>query len=220
VQGEAEGDGSTNAFGVRGIASGSSNVFGLQGEAEGETSGVAQGMVGKAVVNDGATSHYGIKGTARYGTTSYGVWGLAQNATNNYAGYFSGDLAYTGDLLDVSDTSAKQNIRGLSEEDILSKITQLTPRRFEYKRTGDYSQMVFPEGDQFGLIAQEVEEIFPELVGTIVHPLFEANEEGIEQQVDTVQLKAVNYIELIPLLIQALSEQQARIAALEAAVGG
>jgi hypothetical protein len=53
---------------------------------------------------------------------------------------------------------------------------------------------------QVGVLAQEIEKIYPELVST-----------------DKDGYKAVNYAQLTPVLIEALKEQQAQIEALKAA---
>jgi Chaperone of endosialidase len=54
--------------------------------------------------------------------------------------------------------------------------------------------MNFSTGKQMGVIAQEVEKVFPELVTT--------NGDGY---------KRVNYIGLIPVLIESIKEQQTQI---------
>ncbi len=64
-------------------------------------------------------------------------------------------------------------------------------------------QTEFPETQQIGVIAQEVEEVVPEAVYT-----------------DSDGLKAVDYAKLVPLLIQAIKEQQQQIDELKAVIGG
>jgi hypothetical protein len=59
----------------------------------------------------------------------------------------------------------------------------------------------YSEGTQIGLIAQDVEKVFPQLVRT-----------------DADGSKAVSYMGLTAVLLEAIKEQQARIAALEARV--
>ena len=53
---------------------------------------------------------------------------------------------------------------------------------------------------QIGVIAQEIETVFPELVS------------------DGYEYKSVNYTGLIPILLEALKEQQAQLEAKEAAI--
>jgi hypothetical protein len=59
--------------------------------------------------------------------------------------------------------------------------------------------MGFPDGQHFGVIAQEVEDILPEVVT-----------DGRTGE------KAVAYAEIIPVLIEAIKAQQVQIEALEA----
>jgi Ca2+-binding EF-hand superfamily protein len=58
--------------------------------------------------------------------------------------------------------------------------------------------MNFPDGRQIGLIAQEVEEVIPELVNT--------TDNGY---------KSVDYAKLVSVLVEAVKEQQKQIEALE-----
>ena len=51
-------------------------------------------------------------------------------------------------------------------------------------------------GQQLGLVAQEVESVMPELVSTTK---------------DAEQVKGLNYTGLLPVLVNAIQEQQARI---------
>ncbi len=73
-------------------------------------------------------------------------------------------------------------------------------------------QFALPEGEQIGLIAQELEKILPELVTDNVHS-YDKNEgiEGAEKDVEKIEYKGINYIGLIPVLIEAMQEQQQQI---------
>ena len=151
---------------------------------------------------------YGLFGFAS-GTagTRVGVHGYATGGANNYAVYATGNLAYTGNLIGPSDIKLKQNISPFSEPlSILNKITQLEPKSYSYA-SEKFPQMNLPEGTHYGLIAQEVEKIFPELVVDAVHPTSEKNV-GKDGE---IHYKGLTYIEFIPILIQAIKEQQKEI---------
>ena len=60
--------------------------------------------------------------------------------------------------------------------------------------------MNFNEGKQFGFIAQELQEIFPELVSQAVHPALDNGE--------SIEYLAIDYISLMPVLVQGMQEQQ------------
>ena len=93
---------------------------------------------------------------------------------------FSGNLSAT-DFNSTSDINLKENIRTL--EDPIEKIIQLNGVSFDWKDTHNSS---------IGVIAQEVEKVFPELV-------------------KTEDKKSVNYNGLIGVLIEGMKEQQKQI---------
>jgi hypothetical protein len=145
-----------------------------------EANGTASGFVGHGVYGLGRGS-----GTAGAGIQGENLPGGA----GTFAGYFSGNLAYTGTLSNASDLRLKRNVLPLSYG--LNEIEALKPVSFVLKDDRD-------EARQFGLIAQDVQGVIPELV---------------VEDVDTGML-SMRYIELIPVLIKAIQEQQAQIEAL------
>jgi len=177
-----------------------STSCGVYGRAFG-SAGTHRGVWGNASL--GGTSNYGLTGGASDGTTNYGVYGGAAGGTTNYAVYASGNLAYTGTLINLSDIMFKQNINSFSA---LNKISQLEPRVFSYTSDSRYTHMNLPSGNHYGLIAQELETVFPELVSENIHPSLEESkgEAGGEE----IHYKGVNYMELVPILVQAVKEQQ------------
>ena len=80
---------------------------------------------------------------------------------------------------------------------------------YNYKKIAEEKQLILPEGEQIGLIAQELEEILPELVEDIVHA-YDKNEniENAERDMEKFEYKGINYIGLIPVLIEAIKELQ------------
>ncbi len=99
----------------------------------------------------------------------------------------NGTLAMTN-LLSPSDERYKRNIQPLQMS--LEKVERLAGVSYEWK-TEKYAGKGFREGRQIGLIAQEVEKVFPELV-----------------QTDSDGYKGVAYDKLVPVLIEAVKEQQ------------
>ena len=87
-----------------------------------------------------------------------------------------------------SDKRYKTNIHTL--ESTLSNVIRLRGVSYDMKK--EYKEKGFGEGLQIGVIAQEVEKVYPELV--ITNP-----ETGY---------KAVDYSKFTPILIQAIKEQQ------------
>lgn len=102
----------------------------------------------------------------------------------------SGSIQYTGDLTDVSDRRLKQNIQPLEGE--LDKVSQVQAVSFEMKDR--------PGVVELGVIAQDIEEIYPELVKTAD---------------DDMQTKSVNYVGLIAPMLQAMRELKAEVETLK-----
>ncbi len=161
----------------------------------------------KARAVDGTTT-YGLHSQSYNGNTNYGVYATGHSGTTNYAGYFTGNLAYTGTLSNPSDKKFKENLSPINNP--LNKIKQLNIYSYDYKNTGEASKMNFSEGRQFGFIAQELESIFPELVSDEVHSYHEViTKEGEGKTEDhSFKYKGINYIGMIPILTQAIKDQQ------------
>lgn len=103
-----------------------------------------------------------------------------------------GDINYTGVLTDVSDRGQKDEVKPLN--DSLSRL--LTLQGYSFVMKDDPAHRI-----EYGLIAQEVEAAFPELV--ITAP------DGI---------KTLNYIGLIAPLVEATKEQQRKIDTLQSEI--
>ncbi len=101
----------------------------------------------------------------------------------------NGELYVGNALVQTSDANLKTNIQNLS--DSLAKILELRGVTFNWKNRVD-------EKENIGFIAQEVEKIFPELV---------YGEDGS---------KSVNYVSLVPVLVEAVKELDEKNKELEA----
>ena len=142
--------------------------------------------------------------------TNYGIYAWADSAQTNYAGYFAGNVTYTGTLAAASDARLKTNIQPF--ENALSKLKNVQVSSYEYKNEGMAAKMNLAKGKQIGFIAQNLEKTFPELVEEQKHAVgVTAKDENPE----TIEYKAVNYIGMIPVLTKAIQEQQAYIELLE-----
>jgi len=208
---EFTGTGTYNAAGVYG-QSVPADGYGFGGIFEGGYRGVQGSCNGGAFAGGG----YGVYGYS-FGTagTRYGVYGSASGGATNYGVYASGDLAYTGTLFGPpSDTKLKQNINSFSS---IQKISQLEPITFTYTSDNQYNQMNLPSGVHYGLIAQELEKVFPELVVDAVHP--SATSVDGEIVGEEIHYKSIKYMELVPILIQAVKEQQKIIGELTKRIG-
>jgi hypothetical protein len=129
-----------------------------------------------------------------------GTWGFYSYATTaGYAAYFSGNIYCSGSYL-PSDEKLKENIQPL--KDGLDKIMKLDVKTYNFK-SNEFQELNLPTDRQNGFTAQNLESVFPELV--------KLNPAKKEQP---IAFKAVNYIGMIPILTEAIQEQQKQFEAL------
>jgi uncharacterized coiled-coil protein SlyX len=205
---------SGNAFDVYGVYSraryGERWNVGALGTAEYPVEGAINvGLYGAAYGNNaGVPTNIGTSGYAEAGDNNYGIYGQAPTGTNSWAGYFTGNFTSTGTFLLVSDEQFKTNVEDF--ESGLDVINQLSPKTYEFLHE-QYPKMSLSQGNQYGFIAQELAQVVPELVGTVVAPtLLDSLGNEISS---SIECQAVNYIGLVPILISAVKEQQTQIAA-------
>lgn len=111
---------------------------------------------------------------------------LTIDATGNSV--FTGTVTASCGVLSCSDFRYKKNI--VSIKGALSKIKLLNGVNYYWKKD-EFPEKHFTEEKQIGLIAQELEKIYPELV-----------------QTDANGYKTVDYSHITPILIEAIKEQQ------------
>ena len=102
-----------------------------------------------------------------------------------------------GTVVAPSDISIKENIRDLSLEVDFNKLLDLHPKQYTYK--DDLEHKI-----HYGLVAQEVEQIYPDLVYSI------KSDESSSVESSNI-LKSVNYVEMIPLLLLKIQDLQQQI---------
>jgi hypothetical protein len=199
---------------------GSSVNHGAHGDAVGSSTSTNAGVYGSAV-GTGSSTNYGVYGNASGGSLAYGVYGnggtncVGGGPCTTAAGYFNGSLACTSGPFNVSDQILKDNITSVSNA--LSVIDQLSPKTFTFK-TQDYPSMHLQEGTHYGLIAEDVEQVLPDLVLPFAEP--EVKDDQGNTVYDQVDFKAVNYTELISVLIAGMKEQQTQINDLQTQLNG
>lgn len=174
-----------------------------------------------STAGSGSIYNYGIQGRASSpGYTNYGVYGYASGGGSNWAGYFSGNVYTTGSY-QSSDEKIKKNIKTLDKKDLLFKIEQLKPVSFEFLSETELRERGLPplntiEGNHIGLLAQDVEKIFPECVIDVAQPFEDENGEIAENPKAVTATKAVNYQELSIALLAAVQELKAEVEELKA----
>jgi len=128
----------------------------------------------------------------RANTVSYAV---NLNGTDKFWVSGDGNIWAKGSYW-TSDSSMKKNITKMQKSTSLSILKKLNGFNYDFKNDSNILasktlKSKTYKGQHFGLIAQDVETILPELIGT--------NRDGS---------KAINYIELIPFIIESIKEQQ------------
>ena len=99
------------------------------------------------------------------------------------------------EYLTHSDARLKKNIQPVTNA--LQSISQIQGSHYQWNEK-EMPELSLPSGNHIGLIAQNVEKVLPQLV-----------REGV------AGYKAIAYQELIPVLIEAIKEQQIQIASLQ-----
>ena len=111
------------------------------------------------------------------------------SSTNNNL-YIPGNIYVDGSIVSPSDVYLKDNIEDLDKDHSIN-LMKLRPTQFTFKSDATKST-------HYGFIAQEFEEHFPELVVS-----------KIDKHV--ANLKAINYLELVPLLVYQIQKMQREI---------
>lgn len=154
---------------------------------EGVTDNTQAGVTGAAVYNHPSFVSFGVFGSNNLSPNSFGV-------------ACQGNGYYTGSWYQWSDKKLKTNVTGISNA--LSLINELNPSKYNYDLT-NFKSYGLPEGTQLGFIAQEVEKVIPELVKETKQAVDVTKPDG-----ESITVKMVNYIGLIPVLTKAIQEQQ------------
>ncbi len=209
----------SQSFAVNGDVVSSSSPFnyGYQTEIKSGTNPTAISYgVHSTISNPGAINYAGYFMATGAGT-NYGIFSSALPGSNqtppvgpNYAGFFDGDVIRTGSDNFSSDVNLKQNIQPITNATAI--IQQLTPKNYFFNHTV-HPNMVLPSGKQWGLIAQDVEQVLPELVSDVEHPAQYDSLGNLEYAAFT--FKTLNYQAFTGILIQAVKEQKSAIDSLK-----
>ncbi|MDR2511330.1 MAG: tail fiber domain-containing protein [Bacteroidales bacterium] len=172
----------------------------------------AAGSNGKAVI--------GVAGLANTCSNSVGIYGGVVSLPTSfsfstlYAGYFIGPVNVVGHLTATtatigSDKRLKKNIESINN-DVLGKLYSLRPIKYYLRQIERDDDSINAEGEKvffkvkrydeeaqyftklhYGLVAQELQQVYPELV-------YDGGDGYLE----------VDYIGLIPVLLQAVQQQK------------
>jgi hypothetical protein len=108
-------------------------------------------------------------------------------ANKNLPVFIDNDLIVTGAIYNSSDERLKESISSIDDEDT-DKLFTLNPLIFSYKNDVKHKK-------HYGVIAQDVEKVFPELV----------------ENNNISGYKTVNYQELMPIMLAKMQKMQREI---------
>ena len=143
-----------------------------------------------------------IEGLTQFNGSAWSSF-YSKQGTLNYAAYYDGSTMVNGSTYACSDINLKENIRPIDHP--LERVLQLNGIVFDFKKDSlDYPEesLEFMEScrtNNLGFIAQEVQEVLPELV-------IEDIASGI---------LALNYNGFSAVLVEAIKEQQETIESLQ-----
>lgn len=150
------------------------------------------------LLNDSTTNPYlklVLNGINWYCQAYNGYMYLGNGSTNSIRIDSTGNLYSPKNIVTVGEVTAysssdkrlKKNIKSITNS--LDIIEKLNPVQFNWNQKAKGLNKEKDERNNYGLIAQEVEEILPELI----HPIYD-------------KYKSVDYEQLIPILIQSIKE--------------
>ena len=216
--------GQGGTYGVYGLTSSGNGVNGISTDGSGVlgNSSDGNGVVGQSNSGSGVLGQ-SSSGFGAYGQSGSGIGVYANNSNgNNWAGWFTGGLGvYSTDSsgyfteLDnsswglitngnaqaagwyaYSDERLKDNISSIADSTALADVLALNPVTFNWKNS------LMGTTTQIGFIAQQVQQVVPEIVSTDA----------------STTMEAVDYSRVTPLLVGAAQAQEQKIDALQTQV--
>jgi hypothetical protein len=173
----------------------------------------------------GESPVYGIYNTVNPSAkgTNYGIYSQTPGA-GNYAGFFDGNVHINGSLTVISDERKKQAITKL--DGAMALVEKMNGYSYTFKEDANFN---LPEGKQYGFLAQELAQVLPELVRDGQNPLHalpgavqekpkalkpgEKLTDVSRPDLGSEDFKSVNYLAVIPILVEAMKEQQVQLEA-------
>lgn len=209
------------------------NVVGLSGVAGQEGSTIQNTNIGVEglAVDTIAFRNIGVLGDAQTitqpqpGSYTVGVWGNIgvvrtpiveddppvtnpSNGRGEWGVFSTGDLGVTGDFYGPSDQKLKTNFKELS---VVERIKQIKTYNYSYDPSNNAVKNLGLRTNKvhYGFKAQELKEVFPELVEE--RPFMSKKGESIFVE----RIQAVNQMEMIPIVASALKETIIKVDSLE-----
>lgn len=192
---------------INGYTSVSANSGAVYGSANGTDVNAIYCVQGEYNGNQAAGA--GVRGISVY-SSGRGIHGQ-ETTYVGWAGYFDGDVFCSGAYF-PSDLKIKKNIKPIS--DPINKLMRVRGVEYDF-RVDEFPKYSLDKRHKFGVVAQELELVFPDMVAE--KDIFSTGcLKATKDAVETMKIKTVDYVELIPVLIEAVKEQQGIIDELKA----
>lgn len=176
--------GNTQCIGVKGFASGASTNVG------GVFVGGSSNYIGGKLIETGNSIT----------ETNIGIFATA-SGVRNLASYFNGGT-YSNSFYQCAETRFIKESQSI--ENPLTIISELKPIKFTFN-VAENNKYNLPKDIQYGLNVTDLERVLPSLI-------FNTNDLNKSENITTNEasstFKSVNYINLVPILIAAIQEQQ------------
>jgi hypothetical protein len=130
------------------------------------------------------------------GINGHTTIGNAADGSPGFTLQVNGTVAGVGAYNNISDERYKKNITPLTHA--LDKIMNIEGVEYDW-RTNEFPKINFDHGTQIGFIAQQLKEVLPEAVTQ-----------------DTAGYYSIAYSKVIPVLVEAVKDQQKQIASKDA----
>ncbi|MDC8003280.1 tail fiber domain-containing protein [Aureisphaera galaxeae] len=192
--------------GVNGVIEDTSNPYAaIEGSTEGN------GIATRGLIVSTTSSGFSTTGETS-SLTGIGVYGYSPTSFSSGSGFAvlsDGDLGYTDGVYNLSDRRSKRNIQDITSA--LDKIKSIEGVTYQYDDAKFNSKRSADDRTHYGFLADNIKEVMPEAV-TEKKIYYRDPEVGLRssrEEIGTeVMLDAVNYQAVIPVLVEAMKEQQ------------
>ena len=159
--------------------------------------------IGNLGIEDMGNVNLGLDGDVIPRAGDIGGFDLGNNVADEHW-----DQVVANSYVTFSDSRVKNSVESLNAG--LKELMQLRPVKFKYNHNIDKDDQL-----RYGLIAQEVEAVMPILV---INEDMDLDPKTGKMVRTPGEFKTLNYMDLIPVLVKAIQEQQERIQELESAL--
>ena len=185
-----------------------------QGTLGGGINGVIEDTGNLYAAIEGSTEAPGVavKGLSTSNSDAIGVHGTIPTTGTwlGFGGLFQGGLAYSGGVYNVSDARVKKDIKII--DNALTRVMNIDGVSYQYDYSKYSNDARVDTKTYYGFTAQNVKTQLPHAVAEKYIPVQNTDKRSIEQK---ELINVVDYTAIVPVLVEAMKEQQAQIESLK-----